>query len=302
MRLARRFQSFRWINCYRPFDQVGTQIGLPNRSWLRETSTRQFKKIVSAHPNYWNDSVVRDFLFKDFSEVSFSGLSRTNAARSVSVAYSRAVRKRVTKILWQASLTLLFVGTPVYAITMGTLQHNKNLIVLKQKRERLNQFGVETHGKLIYAPESVQTSDYLTDEIRIFKFEFSDATGHPVNVEYREGPVPDLEAPSRFSFNVDKVAGRARSNGNKLNDILIRYLPEDPPFLDLPEYPPDRNDRRVKYSGFIYFQIVMVYLMGLLVAIPVAYLFAPLFIGEDLEEETTPQSKRPLTKPKEGTA
>jgi hypothetical protein len=37
--IASRVAAFRWINCYRPWDQVGTRIGLPENAGLHEECT-----------------------------------------------------------------------------------------------------------------------------------------------------------------------------------------------------------------------------------------------------------------------
>jgi hypothetical protein len=53
---SQSFAQFRWINVYRPFDPIGTSLGLPGRC---EVSTRQWRKLLmSAHSNYWSDSIA----------------------------------------------------------------------------------------------------------------------------------------------------------------------------------------------------------------------------------------------------
>lgn len=50
--------NFRWINCYRPLDQVGTAIGLSGLTYCRDVSTKQWKRVWSAHLDYWSDDHV----------------------------------------------------------------------------------------------------------------------------------------------------------------------------------------------------------------------------------------------------
>jgi len=50
--------NFRWINCYRPLDQVGTAIGLSGLAYCRDVSTNQWKRFWDAHLDYWSDDHV----------------------------------------------------------------------------------------------------------------------------------------------------------------------------------------------------------------------------------------------------
>jgi hypothetical protein len=56
--------NFRWINCYRPFDQVGAALGLNDLANCRDVSTNQFTKILDAHPDYWSDDRVAFVLLR----------------------------------------------------------------------------------------------------------------------------------------------------------------------------------------------------------------------------------------------
>jgi hypothetical protein len=56
--VAARVRDFRWINCYRPLDQVGAALGLNCLAYARDISTNQWERIWDAHPNYWNDDHV----------------------------------------------------------------------------------------------------------------------------------------------------------------------------------------------------------------------------------------------------
>lgn len=50
--------NFRWINCYRPLDQVGAAIGLGGLAYCRDASTNQWKRFWDAHLDYWSDDHV----------------------------------------------------------------------------------------------------------------------------------------------------------------------------------------------------------------------------------------------------
>jgi hypothetical protein len=56
--IARRFREFRWVNVYRPFDQIGSALGFSTSCAARDRSTGQLNLVLSAHVNYWSDETV----------------------------------------------------------------------------------------------------------------------------------------------------------------------------------------------------------------------------------------------------
>ena len=62
--IGSRIGSIAWINCYRPWDQIGTSLGLSSSSIGEECNTYQLRRLASAHTNYWRDQVVfKNILF-----------------------------------------------------------------------------------------------------------------------------------------------------------------------------------------------------------------------------------------------
>jgi len=60
--------NFRWINCYRPLDQIGTALGLNSLAYCRDVSTDQWKRIWDAHPGYWSDDCAARVIAKALIE------------------------------------------------------------------------------------------------------------------------------------------------------------------------------------------------------------------------------------------
>ena len=56
--VAARLAEFRWINVYRPFDQIGSSLRLSAQSGACDRSTKQWNLFLSAHVGYWNDPAV----------------------------------------------------------------------------------------------------------------------------------------------------------------------------------------------------------------------------------------------------
>lgn len=60
--IARRVAQFRWINIYRPLDQIGTSLRFGRDSEALDQSTGQWNLVLSAHVNYWKDGTVFSLL------------------------------------------------------------------------------------------------------------------------------------------------------------------------------------------------------------------------------------------------
>ncbi len=67
--IANRVKAFRWLNCYRPKDYVGTKISLPTDSWTAEVNTGERLKF---HAKYWQDTVVRDCILSKLTLMLYS--------------------------------------------------------------------------------------------------------------------------------------------------------------------------------------------------------------------------------------
>lgn len=60
--IARRIAQFRWINIYRPLDQIGTSLRFAKDFEAIDRSTGQWNLVLSAHVNYWTDKTVISLL------------------------------------------------------------------------------------------------------------------------------------------------------------------------------------------------------------------------------------------------
>src|SRR5262249_23612857 len=73
--VAQRMSGFRWINCYRPFDQVGAALGLYGIAYARDISTKQWRRIWNAHPDYWSDDHVRNVIINALQNTPMHSVS-----------------------------------------------------------------------------------------------------------------------------------------------------------------------------------------------------------------------------------
>lgn len=64
--------KFRWINIYRPFDQIGGSLGIPNTNFSAEFNTGQYNKFISAHINYFSDTLVKKEFVNLLNQLEFS--------------------------------------------------------------------------------------------------------------------------------------------------------------------------------------------------------------------------------------
>lgn len=53
--LRAKHGTVKWINIFRPFDQIGASLGLSRAGAGQDVSTRQWNRLLSAHTDYWSD-------------------------------------------------------------------------------------------------------------------------------------------------------------------------------------------------------------------------------------------------------
>lgn len=81
--VAGRVAMFRWVNVYRPLDQIGSSLQFATGFAARDISTAQWGRFLSAHVNYWNDRAVQSTL-----ETAKAAAGRVPPARA-SLAWKR---------------------------------------------------------------------------------------------------------------------------------------------------------------------------------------------------------------------
>jgi hypothetical protein len=248
--LCHRFAGFRWINCYRPFDQIGTRIGLTKTSFTRDWNTKQFGRILAAHPNYWGDSRVRDEVLALYRELEFAHVPQAPCFRSFGEV-DGIVAKWFGRLI--ARLLLITVSlSPIASIPLGIAgawyRHHASAALL----EKLQQHGVHTSASVSYWIEDTGSSheDGTPVVFPHFTFRFRDERGRPLTRDYiitLRYIYPYSQVRSRmdrdrlldFIMHTGKPPVTADHFGELVVDgVKVSYLPEDPTYVYVTQFPP----------------------------------------------------------------
>jgi hypothetical protein len=250
--LSHRFAGFRWINCYRPFDPIGTRIGLTKTSFTCDSSTKQFDRILTAHPNYWDDSRVRDAILALYQELKFAHSFQAPSFRSfgeVDIIVANWFGRLVAR-----SLLLVISVSPVASIPLGIAGAWYRYQASAASLKKLQDHGFLTSASVRYwleVPNGAQNDVPIA--FPHFTFQFRDERGSMRTRDYMvtlQYIYPYSEVRSRMDIGklrdfVTQTGKRANA-ANGLDEFVVEgvrisYLPEDPTFVYVTQFPP-RSD------------------------------------------------------------
>jgi hypothetical protein len=232
--IASRLKDFRWINCYRPWDQIGTSLGLPARPGLNDKSTKQFWRFITAHPNYWNDPTVRKALVEWVQANQwYESDSEFNIARGT--YEPQKLKFKTTPVLVGTLAILSFVLAPVAGVFAQFRSWSKTNNHIDSSLNEIQTKGLQTtarvtcHRDTVYIYNGAITTD-------TFNFTFVDTAGMPRNVKsVVTWSFGDYDDDFR-RFDPDRLYDYINSNPGKSPEIRIRYLSKDPSFIILPDF------------------------------------------------------------------
>ena len=167
---AARVGRLRWLNGYRPYDEIGTVIGLSGTGWTREFSTGQPSRWRSwqlNHSNYWSDVRVRELTVTELATLEYSAPSPGTVDWSVRpvaapVGSSRH-RSRVAQVLrWSTAVIALIVA----GASLGTsiIMRRDVLHKINVEARTLLDKGVETSATVSVARSSSVCQRQRTQE------------------------------------------------------------------------------------------------------------------------------------------
>jgi hypothetical protein len=255
--VRRRVKSFTWINIYRPFDFIGASLGLARHGAGRDLSSKQWCKIFTSHSDYWNDPVIIQRVHEMLVEPE-----TTSTVRPGENFYVADVAPNVRS--WPLFLKRLrgmsIVMTLVFAAaTAGLFQSAKDHrdTEWNSKFAQLKALGIiaaaqgthwqETRAVYSYGSPAIPQV-YVVDH---FKLEYSTAEGHPVSAKIQVDPRMLTDVDRRLGIyafqkfireNCEYTATPSWFQGKmsvpcRRGNIRVKYLPADPRFFVLPDFP-----------------------------------------------------------------
>jgi len=251
--IAGRLGQFRWMNVYRPGDYVGGELGLSAFNG-RDVSTRQPRRGLGGHADYWLDLDVRHAFHR--------GLRQLTEVRPLQVpmmdAAHRVPHPPKPRASWHippamrpvlgTTLSLALVGGMVWWVATG-------LGVLAPRGD--DPFdtlgaGVTVDAAATHRRETVRRANGLTF-VHHWEFAFTDPNGAAQNLYVtRDASDAFLAIPSRFD---DRALARhvraacadgpgrppwwpmADEETCTQDGVRLRYYPSDMMVFDLPEFP-----------------------------------------------------------------
>ena len=156
---AERIGRFRWLNGYRPYDEIGAAIGLSDTGWTKEFSTQQAWRWKSLnHSDYWSDPEVRDRTVKQLAELAFSPMPLECPDASVEMVAaltgSNSHRKLIAQVLRWSTLAIV-IGALGASLVSSILLRRDTLYEIRLHGGTVMEKGTETQA-------TVSVSERLT--------------------------------------------------------------------------------------------------------------------------------------------
>jgi hypothetical protein len=265
--VAARVGRFRWINCYRPLDQVGTALGLGDLPYTRDISTNQWDRIWDAHPDYWGDDRVAHVIGRAILETPMhSAEAPEQCERSTPRHYivthwvdaaekfRQAVSAAIFRVVAIAFLATLPVALAVIAWSDYSLSLSKPAEVSAIEASGISTLAAVTHWRqTLIVPNNplVTYTDYyeityksLDGQARGATIEhsslaaFEEAT-YQANFEalfdYVKSHCPDVDPRP-----VRRLEGRT-DRRHRCEDVRLRYDRDAPDHFVLLDFPPAKR-------------------------------------------------------------
>ncbi len=263
---AARVGSLRWVNVYRPWDQVGATLGL-TRQGSTERSSRQWGRILTAHSNYWSDSAVHVRAYQAIRDIEArqgrGWQPNADWLTENAVMHLAEEHKPPGVAIYLFLTALLLAATPIlFGVTSGVSRSQWNDI-LTQKEEDLERHGVIADASVVHRVIFYNTSNSsMPLQQRVYVVEFFEFRFRPLGgaeivkkMELSRGPTQNNEErffdPKALSSTMDakgepllgQTDGRAVMVGRRLNHVLLKYDPgeladPDAMWILLPDFPP----------------------------------------------------------------
>ena len=174
--LVKRIEHFRWLNCYRPLDYVGSRLGGMTKPWSKEKSTWQ---VLHMHANYWRDQRVLSVISARLGSLTFSDRAVKEQPQVESVRLVLPPRHR----LWVGAFSLraarfATVAIPLLAlfsvgIRDGWLQTRSR----EGRVERTVAHGVERAATVTYEFETLVNQEHDSEFDHTIRVSFRDNAG-----------------------------------------------------------------------------------------------------------------------------
>ena len=298
--ITKRVAHFRWLNVYRPLDQVGTSLRLTAARIGMDVRVPQWGKVLTAHINYFSDLTVRSAIHAALTglawdQKTYSGISHAFWSASGSRQTPQGI-KVVTD--FSASLVVLIplamTGWGLYLSPNAI--HKQNLIDKQLNSELQLQPVISSYVEHWVRPVQMNNGSSIPQSVDLdnFRFTFNDRKSKPREFAIERNNAQDdlfrvedvrqfvradcqfLEHPALLQRN---ITVRCRSR----RPVQLRWLSSDPLVFELPDFPGKPADEISRAVETIILYVIHVgasLLTGFVLSLVVAH-GVTVFAGED---------------------
>jgi len=260
--VAERVAEFKWINCYRPFDQVGGALGLIGLTNARDISTHQWRRIWDAHPNYWGDDLVLKSIARAMLETKYSAALQAQRKpvnrRYIVTEWVDAAEKFRQRLAMQIIYVTAsaFIAAPLVS-TAVVARAKYSLSVSKAAEARvIEDSGIDTIATVAYETSFAPSARGGGSWRYSYTFTYTSADGEvhespPVehSKSMTAGSIVPFEE-STYVADMDALFERAKSScpnsksGSppcRFDGVRLRYARDAPEHFVLPDFPTQRT-------------------------------------------------------------
>lgn len=273
--IAERVAGFRWINIYRPWDQIGASFGARKAGGIVEIPTGQWTKILTAHVDYWSDPLVRDKVVAEMNRPQEDTVLKPALAIQAGKVRADYTPVPYFSTLYRSVPTWLFAAIGIAVVTLSSALTIGARVAMNRKLD-MNLAALASAGTKGQAQVNlVEEVSGGQGEPPETSYHFTVSYGH--DGEHIEVMSPNKRRSSRrIAFDWRKLAGAIMEKGEHvrhssmfreyvLSGVEIRYLPSDPRIFDLPAYP---------YHRSVLDEVGAVVLMAIMLIMPLAFIWA----------------------------
>jgi hypothetical protein len=297
--------NFKWINCYRPLDQVGAAIGLSGLAYCRDVSTNQWTRLWDAHLDYWSDDYVASAIAKATSAAPMKFVDAEQSDQLALQHYTddgadevEKFRQKVFAAICRV-VAIAFLAAPVIFGAAVVWSNYSQSVSEAAEVGIIEASGINTLAAVTHWRKTVPLKGGadITDN---FEITYTSADG-----ESRKSTITHND---RFAFetasyqvSVDALLDHVRSRCSdvdprptkritlkydrrcRLEGIRLRYNPDAPDRFVLPDFAADRSWGQVLRGSI--FQIVIDFfalVMASATVIMVVGTLAAMLIGVNL--------------------
>ena len=263
-----RVGGLRWVNVYRPFDQIGGRLGLERANAGGEVSTGQWRRLGSAHINYWSDARVLAALRWRISTVE--AVPASSAARETWIipGAARSLPARLAPVAaWPVAVSLA-AAIAYTTIASAMSAFRADLDARDRRAGALLAAGVVVPATAVhwsYTGAHGGAAGVIFYKVDHFRLAFQERgrAGREVHLELHDDrpqgaqamriDLPALRSTIRrdcaFLRPLAPLQRPERAPCQFRGAIDLRYLPEDWREFDLPDYP--RAPATTSVTGFL---------------------------------------------------